>query len=203
MKNFLAILIFLFVVKTGFGQDCVVFKNDTFNCIDNSELKQGLWRDYNIYYYLDDSLKWYSDNGRLVEVTPKHGASKIIDSSLVISKEGFYKDNKKIGIWKYYSVTGCSRYSTRTEYYKQDGSFEMEENDFKINYNSDSSIVKGMTTYPKDNISLECLDRLCKTSFDNIVVYEFKQKTNDIDIEIIKIVERVYYREIERIKELK
>lgn len=204
MKNLIIISVFLLLGLKGFGQNCVTFKSDTFNCTDSGNLKQSLWKTFEIHYeskslqpYMDNEGKMHSFPG--IRCVPR----EITDSSLIITAEGFYKDNKKVGVWKYFYHGGCFVSEIRTEYYNEDGSFDLEENDYEISYNKDSSIVACMTNFSKDTINIKCLNKLCKTSFGNNTLNQFKQNSDAIEIEIIKIVGGIYYREIKRIKELK
>ena len=103
MKNLLIILIVLLTAQTGFGQDCMIFKTDTFNCTDSAHFKQGLWRTFEVYY-ISKNLEPYMDNDGKLLFSPytRCVPREITDSSLIITEEGLYKDNKKIGTWKYY-----------------------------------------------------------------------------------------------------
>ncbi len=76
MKHVVIIILFLSFSMSLLSQKFDIYKGDTINVVDENDLKQGLWIFFNAVY---------SDS---------------------ISQKGFYKDNKKDGLWTSYYKTG-------------------------------------------------------------------------------------------------
>ena len=78
----------LFSQKNNIQQKFEIYRNDTVNITNKDGLKQGKW----IYFGKDKKGEYYSRFKR----------NQIIE-------EGYYSDNKKRGLWKYYYETGNTK----------------------------------------------------------------------------------------------
>lgn len=81
MKKFILVILFI-TCKIGLAQSFEIINNDTLNYTDAGGLKQKYW----IFYGKTKKVPGFKDDQKV--------------------EEGFYQDNKKVGIWKTYFSNG-------------------------------------------------------------------------------------------------
>ena len=205
MKNILIISVLLVLGLKGFGQNYVTFKSDTFNCIDSGNLKQGLWKTFEVHYESKNLQPYMDDEGKMhsfpdIRCVPR----EITDSSLIVTEEGFYKDDKKIGTWKYYICdTPSSRTIEREITYHENGSITLLHltDNYLIEINGDTSSITGYINNT-DSILVNCQNKQCVFSIDNDKVFrDFRyNEMIDFEMELEKAINGMYATEIRKIR---
>ncbi len=104
---------FIFYVN-AYAQTNIIYHDTLINQIDSNGIKNGLWIEF--------------ANPQLVTV------------SNIISR-GYYKENKKVGLWYYYYQSDYTGLSSIVEYFSNGSLIEMF-GDNKIFINEDSSEIK-------------------------------------------------------------
>lgn len=123
----LLFFIFLAIVfnSEGFTQTNIIYRDTLINQIDSNGKRNGLW----------------------IEFTNP----KLIHISNIVSR-GYYKENKKIGLWYYYHAYSDISGLKNTIDYKTNGDFEIDFGN-KLFINKDSS---KLTFYNPVNCCVEC-----------------------------------------------
>ena len=179
---------------TALGQVCDTINGKIINCIDSLGHKQGNWEIYK------KKIIESSYNG-LGSKKGCHYSEKI---ELIPIAKGNFKDNKKIGTWDYYHKKDHSIFIEKQITYKPDGSI-VEENlleNFLLEFNSDSSIVKGYYYVNQDSIFINCLNNKCILSLSDgseLNSFPFEDYPN-LEYELYKIPVGFYEREIKILK---
>jgi hypothetical protein len=143
------------------AQSCETYFGKTINCIDKESLKQGFWYEYKIIKILTtDSLRrnpkafgFHNDEGR-VEIP---------------IAEGYYKDNKKIGEWKFYKgLFYNDNYANPTSHeqkviYTDSNYFRIIDTfwHFIATVSNDTSNLEGTLFLKDDTVKIICRNKLC------------------------------------------
>ena len=186
MREKLTIIILFFSLYAFAQQSKTIFiSQDTINQTDSLGLMQGYWAQ------LNDPIWDFPPYGGYLELK---------------GWEGHYKDNKKIGKWKYYygyELEGCINYGmwlTREETYYISGDFCEEKligTAYKLCLNSDTT--EGLFYLKPDTFQINCKNSECILSLHNKEVSKFKSK--EIEIVIEKFLLGMYRVRIREIKE--
>jgi hypothetical protein len=186
MREKLSIILLFFSLYACAQKSKTFFiAQDTINQTDSLGLKQGYWAQ------LNDPIWDFAPYAGYLELK---------------GWEGHYKNNKKIGKWKYYygdNFDGCLRsgmWLTREENYYVNGDFCEEKligTTYKLCLNSDTT--KGLFFLKPDTFQINCKNLECILSLYNKEVTKFKSK--EIEIEIEKFLLGMYRRRIREIKE--
>jgi hypothetical protein len=154
MKLLLNSIFILFLSSAGMSQtyDSIAnlyykIDNQFVNFTDSLGQKQGLWIEYRIVRLLNfDS---YHSNPQYSTSIRKLG-------------QGYYKNNKKSGLWEYYRDHRCIHETIATENYFEDGKVEEWIYEFTIvnNYSVDSNYVNSEVYFKRDTILINCENKL-------------------------------------------
>jgi hypothetical protein len=128
-----------------------IFKNDTFNRIDNNNLIQGkgimIFKNQTRYQGISSHV-WYLDKGCRYEKEPD-----LIVQSINYISYGGYENNKKEGVWTVFWKSGAKKLEITYEHDEMIGST-------KIYDESEQLIYQG---YIKENEQIVELEKVTKT----------------------------------------
>jgi hypothetical protein len=183
----------IFFVLTGlisFAQTCDTIDGQVVNCVDNKGLRQGYWL----------------ERKKILQVSG-YGCFGIKDdctyfekNKFILSSEGLYIDNKKIGLWNYYDNFNNERGDIEKKIIYNNQSTQEINYTYKyfISLSSDTTNGSGRVYLDIDTVKVTCRQKKCiaETS-ENIRFLQFP--INQLEYELCRIGIGVYDREI-RIK---
>jgi hypothetical protein len=171
-----------------FAQECETIDGQKVNCTDAAGLKQNYWK-----YRKKVLLYTANDVGT--------NNDQVSHYKFIILSEGQYKDSKKIGIWNYYRDFNNEQGQIEKNITYLENGNSIEENflsKYKIETNSDSTLINGNALLDCDTVSIICKGNDCKFITSN--GKEFLSFTRDkFEFEFFKLIQGMYNREI-RIK---
>lgn len=187
------IIIFIFTLSISFisyGQSCDTIQDKVINCIDENGLNQGHWEHW--------KYEW-RQKGYNSEIIGFCQTTPLIKVPIKLLSRGKYLDGKKVKKWEYINDRGDEFSISRTEYYYEDGSIDIQEDSYQTHYNNDSLWVKSIVFTPTDTVNINCRNKLCVARYVKNKFLEFK--LDMLDVEIDKIRWGIYTRELQILKE--
>lgn len=195
MKNHLIILFFLMGIHT-YGQICDTINGIGINCIDRNGWRQGLWEEY-VYSWSEDPKSIYGPQYGFCGVKP------LIKSKIGVSSTGNYRNNKKIGTWKYFSESTDTFFINREITYHTNGSITERNfrNDFKVTFNVDSSLIRGYAYHKGDSIHILCSNKMGTFKLKNRILLNFDYPNfYAFKLELIRLLNDYYDSNIRQAK---
>ncbi len=139
MKQLLFLCLILFFNKIGFTQTNILYNDTLINQIDTNGIKNGLWIEF--------------ANPELIMV------------SRIVSR-GYYKNNKKIGLWYYYHANSDISGLKKTIDYQANGNLVIDFG-YKLIINKDST---KLSFYDLETLCVEC--KKIKSKYFKCVKYK-------------------------------
>jgi hypothetical protein len=192
MKQILFILTFLITISI-YGQKCDTINGKYVNCIDSDNLKQGFWK----ITEKKILLSWHSGYGS------KDGCQYGENVEYIPLSEGQYKNDKKVGTWKYFKTNNLTILTEKEITYLNNEEIKVlnfNENT-TIEYNKDSTIIKGFLNYKKDTIYLNCSEKKCSFKLESdkeIIAFDLTEFFK-FDYELTRLKIGMYDRKIKEI----
>ena len=193
MKQILFILTLLITIST-YGQKCDTINVENINCVDKDNLKQGFWK----ITEKKILLSWHSGYGS------KDGCQYGENVEYIPISEGLYKNDKKVGTWKYFRMDNLTALTEKEITYLNNGGVKVVNliENTTLEYNRDTTIIKGFLNYKKDIIYLNCSQKKCSFKLDSdkeITAFDLTEFFK-FDYELTRLKIGMYDRKIKEIE---
>ena len=149
----LLIIPYILASLASSGQSCETIDGQTINCSDNINQKQGFWKERKIILTYC-SYSCFGNN---------NGCKYKEENVYVTLAEGEYKDNKKIGKWKFYDDNNNTSTFKEEVTFAENGRIYVNNisDKYFIEFNKDSTELNGYIKYQEDTISVICINKKC------------------------------------------